>query len=279
MDENVVTNPDGLNYDGVNPSEQKPATNAEMSIEPRSPTTPVIATRAPSTADIHAGVGFRIRRDFRRPAYDVGAMFEDFDIADISDHLNRLYAVDCAIRCLSGADRRLVGPACTVKVYPGDNLMVHKVLDIAKPGDVVVIDASGSAEYAVLGDTISMKAWHRGILGFVIDGYIRDLSPIQAMNYPVYARGAMPTGPLHRGPGEINYPICCGGVVVAPGDIVIADQAGLVVLPQACIEELHDRLRRYKERMSSYLEDVRKGHFSNAWVDELLRSARCPIED
>jgi RraA family protein len=239
---------------------------------------PLVASHSPTSADIHPGVGFRIKRDFVRPNCDVTGMFEDFDVAEISDHLNRLYAVDCSIRSLSGGDRRLVGPACTVKVYPGDNLMVHKALDIAKPGDVVVVDARGSAANAVLGDTISMKAQHRGILGFVVDGYVRDLGEIQKLNYPVYARGDMPIGPLHRAPGEINYPVCCGGVVVTPGDVIIADRSGIVVLPRTCIEDLHRQLRLYKDRLATYLENVRKGKFSNAWVDELLSNGRCPIE-
>jgi RraA family protein len=239
----------------------------------------VIESRAPTSADIHPGVGFRIKRGFPRPRSDVAEMFRDFEVADISDHLNRLYAVDCSIRCLSGGDLRVVGPACTVKVYPGDNLMVHKTLDIAKPGDVVVVDARGSRENAVLGDTISMKARHRGIVGFVVDGYVRDLAAIQKFDYPIYARGSMPIGPLHRAPGEINYPVCCGGVVVSPGDIIIADRSGIVVLPQDCIEYLYARLREHKDRMSSYLEDVRRGKFSNAWVDQLLNSAQCPIEE
>lgn len=235
--------------------------------------------RPPASADIHPGVGFRVKRGFSRPGYDIARMFEDFAVADISDHLNRLYAVDCSIKCLSGGHRRLVGPACTVKVYPGDNLMVHKVLDIAKPGDVVVVDGHGSAANAVLGDTISMKARHRGIVGFVVDGYVRDLGEIQKLDYPVYARGDMPIGPLHRAPGEINYPVCCGGVVVIPGDIIIADCSGIVVLPQGCIGELHARLRRYKDRLVTYLENVRKGEFSNTWVDGLLSEARCTIEE
>lgn len=238
-----------------------------------------VASQAPSSADIHPGVGFRVKRDFPRLRFDVEALFEDFDVADISDYLNRLYAVDCAIRCVSGGGRRLVGPACTVKVYPGDNLMVHKALDVARPGDVVVVDANGSTENAVLGDTISTKARHRGIRGFIVDGYVRDLIALQELDFPVYARGNMPIGPLHRGPGEINYPICCGGVVISPGDFVIADLSGVVVLPQSCIEELHLRLRSQKERMTTYLEKVRKGIFSNAWVDQMLNNARCPIED
>ncbi|HVB83065.1 MAG TPA: RraA family protein [Candidatus Binataceae bacterium] len=249
--------------------------NGSPATEAHAPT----GSRSPVSADIHPGVGFRVKRDFPRPSYDVATMFQDFEIAEISDHLNRLYALDSSIRCLSGGDRRLAGPACTVKVYPGDNLMVHKALDLAKPGDVVVVDARGSMENAVLGDTISMKARHRGILGFVVDGYVRDLIAIQDLNYPVYARGNMPIGPLHRGPGEINYPVCCGGVVVEPGDFIIADLSGTVVLPQACVEELHERLRRYKERSAIYMENVRNGKFSNAWVDQLLEKAQCPCAD
>jgi RraA family protein len=233
--------------------------------------------RPPASADIFPGVGFRIRREIARPTSNASEMFKEFELADISDHLNRLYTVDPTIRCL-GNSGRLAGPACTVKVYPGDNLMVHKALDIAKPGDVVVVDARGSRANAVLGDTISMKARHRGIAGFIVDGYIRDLSGIRKMNYPVYARGATVVGPLHRAPGEINYPVCCGGVVVNPGDIIIADCSGVVVIPQSCVEQLHGELLRHNERAAAYLEKVRRGEFSNAWVDQLLASARCKIE-
>lgn len=238
-----------------------------------------IGSRPPASADIHPGVGFRIRRDFPRTDLDVAQMFEDFGLADISDHLNRLYTVDSAIHCISALNRRLVGPACTVKVYPGDNLMVHKVLDVARPGDVVVIDARGVSANAVLGDTISMKARHRGIAGFIIDGYVRDVSAIRELDYPVYARGETPIGPLHRGPGEINYPVSCGGVAVSPGDIIIAEESGIVLLPQNCIISTHEQLIAYKERMAGYLEKVRRGEFSNAWVEQLLESTRCLIED
>lgn len=236
-------------------------------------------SRSPASADIHPGIGFRIKRDFARSHEDFRSLFSQFSIADISDHLNRLYAVDASIRCLSGQDLRLAGPACTVKVYPGDNLMVHKALDIARPGDVVVVDAHGSMENAVLGDTISMKALHRRIAGFVVDGYVRDLMAIRELGFPVYARGDMPIGPLHRGPGEINYPVCCGGVVVSPGDIIVGDLNGIVVIPQASILELHQRLLDHKDRMSQYLAKVRQGSFSNAWADDILNKSSCPIQD
>ncbi len=234
-------------------------------------------TRKPRSSEIHPGPGFRIRLDFPRPDEGVMQQLSAFATPDISDLLNRLYSVDPAISCLTGGHRRLCGPVCTVKVYPGDNLMVHKVLDIAKPGDIVVIDANGSDQYAVLGDLISTKAKHRGIAGFVVDGFIRDLPGIQELDYPVFARGTTPIGPLHRGPGEINFPICCGGRVVNPGDVLVADGSGMVVVPRNIIAELVERLERNHETNAAYLAAVQRGQFSNDWVDEVLEMHQCPM--
>src|SRR6516225_8686520 len=149
----MVQSMEVVSLKGAAPATPKAASNGNGSV----------GSRPPASADLFPGVGFRIQRDFPRIEVNVAKLFEKFALADISDHLNRLYTADCAIRCLSGEDRRLVGPACTVKIYPGDNLMVHKALDIAKPGDVIVVDARGSNANAVLGDTISMKARHRQI--------------------------------------------------------------------------------------------------------------------
>ena len=189
-----------------------------------------------------------------------------------------MYAVDPGIRCLTGSHHRLCGPVCTVKLFPGDNLMVHKVLDVAKPGDVVVIDSRGSTMNAVLGDLISTKARHRKIAGFVIDGLVRDLPDIIDLgDFPVFARGTTSIGPLHRGPGEINYPICCGGTVVYPGDLVVADAAGIVVVPQNIVEEVLDRLKSHRTANAAYLAGVQRGDFSNQWVDGILQEHGCPI--
>lgn len=201
-----------------------------------------------------------------------------FDVPDISDLLNRLYAIDPEIRCLSGR-YRLCGPACTVKVFPGDNLMVHKALDIAEPGDIIVVDGSGSRTNALIGDIICTKARHRGIQGFVIDGLIRDLPGIEELGFPVFARGTTAIGPLHRGPGEINFPVACGGTVVNPGDLIVADEAGMVAVPRDIVCTVADILTSQQESSRTYLAAVRRGEFSNEWVDNLLTLHDCQVID
>jgi RraA family protein len=218
-----------------------------------------------------------VKTNIQRLPAELMNQFRAFPTPDISDLLNRLYAVDPQIRCLTGAHHQICGPACTVKVFPGDNLMVHKALDVLEPGDVVIVDAGRSELNAVLGDLISNKAKHRGAQGFVIDGLVRDLPNIAEIDFPVFARGTTPIGPLHRGPGEINYAICCGGVVVNPGDLVVGDAMGVVVVPQGIAEELLQRLSSHAEANEAYYQSVKKGDFSNAWVDRILTDLECPI--
>jgi RraA family protein len=231
----------------------------------------------PRSAHLHPGPGFRVRVNFPRPDPDVMRELGTFPTPDISDQLNRLYAVSPGIKLLTADRHRLAGPACTVKVFPGDNLMVHKALDVLEPGDVVVVDAGASDHNAVLGDLISMKAKHRGAAGFVVDGFVRDLPNIVGLDFPVFARGTTPIGPLHRGPGEINCAVCCGGVVVNAGDIIVGDAMGVVVVPQGIAAELLERLKAHEVANEAYLETVRSGVFSNAWVDKILTELECPL--
>jgi RraA family protein len=235
-------------------------------------------SQRPRSAELHPGPGFRIRGGGTPvdPAILQGLCV--FATPDISDLLNRLYAVSGEIRCLTDPRARLCAQACTVKVFPGDNLMVHKALDIARPGEVVVVDAAGATSNAVLGDLISAKAKHRGIAGFVVDGLIRDLPDVREVGLPVFARGTTPVGPLHRGPGEINFPVVCGGVVTNPGDIVVADETGMVIIPEGIAAELLERLRGDSSRSQAYTAAVRRGEFSNDWVDGLLEQHGCVVE-
>lgn len=243
-------------------------------MEPSAP-----APNKPKSAEINPGPGFRIRRSVDRLPADLIAEFAQFQTPEISDQTNRLYALAADIVCLTGAHHQIVASACTVKVFPGDNLMVHASLDFARPGDVVVVDAGGSRLNAALGELISTKAKYRGLAGFIVDGYIRDLPEIVPLDWPVFARGTTAIGPLHRGPGEINYPICCGGVVVCPGDIIVADCFGAVVIPRDNAEEILERMLTYKQSISDYIAGVKKGVFSNKWVQDALAESGCVISD
>ena len=156
--------------------------------------------------------------------------------------------------------------------------MLHKALDVAEPGDVVVVDTSGSDRNAVFGDLIANKALHRGIAGFVIDGLIRDLDGVKETGLPVYARGVTSFGPLHRGPGELNYTISCGGIVVNPGDIISADTSGVVVVAKHVAQNAALKLKAHHARMEQYVNDVKRGIFSNEWVDRQLLADGCQFE-
>lgn len=233
-------------------------------------------SQKPTSSDLIPGPGFMIRMTFKRPSSDLIESFRGFETPDISDVLNRMYSMSAAIHNVTN-DKMLLGSACTAKVFPGDNLMVHKALDIAQPGDIIIVDTCGNGQHAALGDLIANKAKHRGIAGFVVDGLIRDIPGIRQSGVPVYARGATPIGPLHRGPGEINYAISCDGIVVHPGDIIRADGNGVVVIPFEFAEDILARLQEQKQRGAQYITDVKQGVFSNAWVDAQLAWDNCKI--
>jgi len=235
------------------------------------------ATERPRSSEMTPGPGFRIKLEIDRPPASLIAMFRDFETPDISDILNRMYTMSPEIRNVVN-QTPLVGPALTVKVFPGDNLMVHKALDAARPGDVVVVDTSGSQRNAVLGDLVTNKAKHLGIAGFIVDGLVRDLPGLQEAGLPVYARGITPFGPLHRGPGELNYSVSCGGIVVNPGDIVVADLSGIAVVRREVAEDTVMRLRAHRARLQQYVADVKAGRFSNEWVDRQLAADHCLVE-
>ena len=230
-----------------------------------------LGSARPQSAEMTPGPGFRYRRNTRGPAPELVHRFGAFGAADVSDMMNRLYTMNPAIKPVTPRELRLLGPACTVKVFPADNLMVHKSLDLANPGDVLVIDASSSMMTAVIGDLVSTKARHRGIAGVVVDGLVRDLDGILALgDFPVFARGTTPLGPLHRGPGEVNYPVSVGGIVVNPGDVIVGDADGVVVVPQGSAESVLDRLDARAAGAAEYQSAVARGEFSNAWVDTML---------
>ncbi|NQX28685.1 methyltransferase [Microbacteriaceae bacterium VKM Ac-2854] len=128
---------------------------------------------------------------------------------------------------------RLAGRAFTVWTRPGDNLLIHDALRAAAPGDVIVVNGGGDVTRALIGDLIGLRAATTGIAGFVIDGAVRDADTLGEMGFPVFARGVSPAGPYKHGPGRLDEPVAISGVVCSPGDLVVADADGVVIVQAA----------------------------------------------
>ena len=235
------------------------------------------ANARPTSSEMRAGPGFRVNTGMIRVTPELVERLRTYETTDISDALNRMFTMDSEIRNVAN-DKSLYGPAITVKVFPGDNLMVHKALDVARPGDIIVVDTSGTYRNAVVGDMIGNKARALGIAGFVIDGLVRDLDGLIETGLPVYARGVTAFGPLHRGPGELGYAVSCGGIVVNPGDAICADSSGVVVVRREFAEATLEHLDAQREGLAAYVENVKRGNFSNQWVDRQLRQDGCSFE-
>lgn len=189
-------------------------------------------------------VGFRVKTSRSRPDPGEVAAFESLEVANIADAMNGIGLLTPDLRPLT-SDADFVGVALTVNLSPGDGFMLRHAIELAEPGDVLVVNAFGDTSRAVLGGNVAMAIKKRGVAGLVIDGALRDLEEVRTIGLPVHARGiATRSGTTMCGTGEVNYPIACGSVVVAPGDIIRADSEGVVVIPQADVAEVLERAKR-----------------------------------
>jgi len=178
-----------------------------------------------------------IRTDISRPAAEVVRAFRALSPTTLADVLDLGCIMRIGINPLWPGMPRIAGPAFTVRTARHDNLMLHAAIYLAEPGDVIVVEA-GDAEMAVAGGNVCAVAERRGVVGFVIDGVIRDVAESRAKGFPLFARGVSPIPGSKDGPGEINSPIACGGVTVSPGDVIVADEEGIVVVPGARAAEV-----------------------------------------
>lgn len=214
-------------------------------------------------------IGFRIERAPSRPSSDLIAAFKTVPTAIVSDNMNRMFAGGAGLRPVHRTGV-LCGSALTVRTRPGDNLMVHKALDLAQPGDVIVVDAGGDTTNAIIGEIMWSYARTHGVAGFVIDGAVRDTAVLAAGDLPVYARGVTHRGPYKDGPGEINVTVSVGGMVVAPGDILLGDEDGLLAVPQADAPAVLELARAQQDREGGILRSIADGTVDRSWVDRLL---------
>ncbi|MBP2656834.1 MAG: Dimethylmenaquinone methyltransferase [Firmicutes bacterium] len=224
-----------------------------------------------------SNVGLRIYNNIKRAPKDLIVEFKGLPVANIADCMNRMSCIDAGIRPIN--DAPLLGPAFTIKSRPGDNLILHKALDLAQPGDILVVDAQGDLTNSIMGELMVLWAKKRGIAGFIIDGAIRDVGTLKKMDIPIYAAGVTPRGPYKDGPGEINVPVCCGGVVVQPGDILVGDEDGVVVINPQDALELLTKAKAKAAAEHQTMEEIENMKWDRTWVDKILSANKCETID
>lgn len=184
----------------------------------------------------------------------------------ISDNLGRHIGARGLTRL--NKNGKLVGTALTVKTRPGDNLLIYKAMTMLQPGHVLVIDAEGDINNAVIGELVKLYADMRGCVGYVVDGAIRDVVAFE--NTPLYARAVVHCGPRKDGPGEVNVPVSIGGMIVSPGDIVVGDEDGLVAFPQAEALEVLRLAGLHAEHEQQVMAEIATGEFRQSWMEAAL---------
>jgi 4-hydroxy-4-methyl-2-oxoglutarate aldolase len=213
-----------------------------------------------------------ILRDFERVSPELVKQAAEFQAAILADVNGRRGALHGRIAALRPS-MKLAGPALTVEVRPGDNLMIHAAIALAKPGDVLVIDGKGDQTAALMGTIMMTACKQLGIAGVVIDGAVRDSLEIEEMGFPVFSVGTNPNGPTKNVAGRIGHPINCGGVSVRSGDLVVADADGVFVGERDRVAALLPLAHKKVEDEAARIAAIRKGDTAASWLAAALRTA------
>jgi regulator of RNase E activity RraA len=214
-----------------------------------------------------------VLREIERVPADVVAKAKEFQAAILADVAGRRGTLHGRIRALDPS-MKIAGPAFTVEVRPGDNLMIHAAIALAKPGDVIVVDGKGDQTCALMGTIMMTQCRAAGIAGVVLDAAVRDSLEIREMQYPVFSVGTNPNGPTKFVPGRINHPICAGGVAISPGDLIVADADGVVVLEREKAAAMLPLAAKKEADEKARIEAIRKhGGGRAGWLDAALRAA------
>lgn len=219
----------------------------------------------------------RIRRNFPRPPAERIAALRDVPTGHLVDAMDGRGALGPGIRAVLGGEprfSRFVGTAVTCACGPDDNLALFGALSLAGPGDVLVAATEGFLRGAVCGDLLAGMAKNRGVVGIVTDGAVRDLAGLREVGLPVFAAAVTPNSCARNGPGTAGLPVVLAGVAVASGDVLVADEDGVVVVPRARLDAVLARLERVREAERALLERVAQGLAMPPAVEELLRSER-----
>ncbi|MDB6454926.1 RraA family protein [Falsirhodobacter sp. 20TX0035] len=202
---------------------------------------------------------------------DIVEGFRAVPVANVSDVMERVWSAPACIRPVHDGTP-MCGPAVTVRAPPGDNLLVHKALDMAEPGDVIVVDAAGDLTNSILGEMMITHAIARRLGGIVIFGAIRDFDTLRTWSFPVFAAGVTHRGPYKNGPGELNVPIALGSMVIEPGDVVMGDGDGVITVPFAEARATLEAARKKHAKELAHMVDLQEGRADRDWIDTKLRS-------
>lgn len=222
-------------------------------------------------------IGLQILKRRRAVDLELARKFLDVPVANVSDCMSRMTAGGARLRPMH-AGGRMAGPALTIKTRPGDNLMIHKALEMAKPGDVVVVDGGGDLTNSLVGEIMIGMAVKRGLAGVVIYGSIRDAAWVRAQSFPVFAAGVTHRGPYKDGPGEINVKIAIDGMVIEPGDLVIGDDDGLLCVPYDEVQNAYEGANKKQEAEVTMIAQINNGTYEAPWVDATLKRIGCYFE-
>jgi 4-hydroxy-4-methyl-2-oxoglutarate aldolase len=169
---------------------------------------------------------------------------------------------------------RFAGPAITVEIRPGDNLMIHAAMAIARPGDVIVVDGKGDLSSALMGEIMAQQCVALGVAGVVIDGAVRDSEAIRALGFPMFAAGLNPNGPTKFVPGRLNHSISIGGVTVNPGDLIVGDADGVVVIERHKAKAMLPLAAEKLAAETKRIADIKsRKALRPGWLDSALRAA------
>jgi regulator of RNase E activity RraA len=218
-------------------------------------------------------VGFRVQSEWRRPADVLLQAFGSASSAQVADSMSRLGAMDVGIKPIWPSPR-IIGAALTVWCHAGDNLMLHKAISLAQPGDIIVVNTQGNVTNSPFGELLATSAVEVGIRAVIVDGTVRDVEALQKLKLPVYARGLCANGCNKDGPGEVGAIIACGGVAVRSGDIIIADRDGVAVVPLDAGPEIAKLSLAQVEREEKRLAEIAKGILFRPEIDEQLRKLK-----
>ncbi|HJS04867.1 MAG TPA: RraA family protein [Variovorax sp.] len=213
-----------------------------------------------------------IIRDFERVPADIVRQASEFQPAILADVAGRRGALHGRIQPLRPR-MKLAGSALTVEVRPGDNLMIHAAIALARPGDVLVIDGKADQTSALMGTIMMTACRQRGIAGVVVDGAVRDSLEIEQMDYPVFSVGTNPNGPTKSIGGRIGHPVTVGGVTVRAGDFVIGDGDGVMVVEREKIASLIGAARKKVQDETRRIAAIKEGNTAASWLDGALRAA------